>query len=113
MSSRGRTSRRRAPASSSSRVGGAIGSNDVLLLWRALLHFRSGRHPACAPTPKGSTSRCPLFLTCSRWASPPGSRGDSEGFLDLDEQDAWACARLLDLLDPDVSWLGPRQRRST
>lgn len=114
MPSRRRSPLDRAPVGGpKARVGGPVAPDEVLLLWRALLHFRSGRDPGCSPTPKGSASRCPLRPTCPRWAEPTGPRPDGGELVDLDQQDTWPCARLLDLLDADVSWLGRRPRRSS
>lgn len=82
-----------------------VTDDEVLLLWRALGRFRSGRNPACALRGKPAYSICPLYHTCGRWSQP-----DDE-LLILDEtpkqterrRASWPCSRLLDVLGPDVT----------
>jgi len=81
-----------------------VSESEVLLCWRALWHFRSGRRPTCAPHGSPATSLCPLFDACPRWRGQPD---DYHASLDED-QDAterrranWPCSRLLDLLSPE------------
>ncbi len=54
-------------------------------------------------------SACPLARECPRWT--PGSTvpriGDPDA--ELGSDDAWPCTRLLDLLDPEVNWVGRRR----
>jgi hypothetical protein len=95
-------------------VGGSVHKDETLVLWRALVHFRSGKRPACAPRGRPPRSACPLFNECPRW-----EQGDDR-LLSLDEnvedteqrRALWPCSRLLDLLDPDVNWFGRRRGRS-
>ena len=92
--------------------GGRLGSDEVLLLWRALLRFRSGRQPPCAPRATPSDSDCPLAASCPRWNVQPD---DHELTLEEDfdaterRQALWPCTRLMNLLDPDVDWIGRRR----
>jgi hypothetical protein len=82
---------------------------EVLLYWRALRHFRSGRRPGCAPRGSPPRSECPLFETCPRWHGQPD---DYAAALDEDEQQterrraSWPCSRLLDLLGPELHHIG-------
>jgi len=82
-----------------------VADEEVLLLWRALRHFRLGRSPACAPRGRPAVSRCPLYGDCSRWSQ------QDDYTLSLTETEAqserrrahWPCSRLLDLLGPEVT----------
>ena len=47
-----------------------VNDDEVLLLWRALMAFRSGRRPACKATGRPPRSPCPLYEQCPRWAGP-------------------------------------------
>jgi hypothetical protein len=93
-------------------IGGRLDQDEVLLLWRALLRFRSGRNPLCAPQGSPPKSECPLCARCPRWSE----RDDRELSLDEDfeeterRQDAWPCSRIMGLLDPEVNWIGQRRR---
>ncbi len=86
-----------------------VKEDEVLLLWRALLRFRSGKRPACAPRRTPPRSECPLFAGCDRWSGP------DDYLLGLDEDSdeterrraRWPCSRLLDLLGPELTHLGP------
>jgi hypothetical protein len=83
----------------------SVSENEVLLLWRALRTFRSGKRPSCAPRGRPPRSICPLYGGCERWSGP------DDYLLDLQETDAqtqrrrarWPCSRLLEVLDPTVS----------
>lgn len=81
--------------------------DEVLLLWRAVSDFRSGRRPACAPR-VGQPNRCPLAGACPRW----NQRDDFEASLDEDLEETerrraeWPCSRLLDLLGPETVRIG-------
>jgi hypothetical protein len=87
---------------------GLVDEQEVLLLWRALSAFRSGKRPGCAPRGRPPRSPCPLFDRCPRWSQPD----DFE--LSLEEDTAtterrrarWPCSRLLDLLGPETSRIG-------
>jgi hypothetical protein len=92
-------------------VGGDVTGEEVLLLWRALLRFRSGRRPLCAPR-RSRTSPCPLYAHCSRWAE---SEDADLSLLETSQeterrQQRWPCTRLLELLDPEVERIGTRRR---
>jgi hypothetical protein len=79
---------------------------EVLLLWRALTRFRTGRLPQCAPKGRPATSPCPFAAQCPRWQLP-----DDDYVRSLDEsveetefrRADWPCSRLLELLGPTVS----------
>jgi hypothetical protein len=85
-----------------------VSEDEVLLLWRALRRFRSGKAAACAPRGRPPRSECPLYEGCDRW------RGPDDYLLGLDEtpeqterrRASWPCSRVLDLLGPDVTHLG-------
>jgi len=89
-----------------------VSEDEVLTLWRALLRFRSGPRPGCAPSGKPPHSECPLFSACPRWQE----RDDLElSFQEDFEQTerrraAWPCSRLLDLLDTEIDWVGHREQ---
>ncbi|HEY7222008.1 MAG TPA: hypothetical protein VH561_00055 [Micromonosporaceae bacterium] len=78
---------------------------EVLLCWRALRQFRTGRRPACRPRGQPPTSACPLFDACPRWHGQPD---DYSASLDEDQQATerrratWPCTRVLDLLGPQT-----------
>lgn len=80
---------------------------EVLLLWRAVTHFRGGKKPHCAARGK-TPSPCPLYHGCPRWAGP------DDYFAALDEsieqterrRAAWPCSRLLNLLGPELHTIG-------
>jgi len=77
-----------------------VTEEEVLLLWRALLRFRSACEPACAPRGGPSGSMCPLFEQCPRWHNQPSGRPDEN--VDAEQQRAaWPCSRLLTVLAPD------------
>jgi len=86
-----------------------VSEDEVLLLWRAMRTFRSGRRPACAPRSRPARSECPLHDRCPRW------RGQPDDWLAALEETAedterrrssWPCSRLLDLLSPDLTRIG-------
>jgi len=89
----------------------AVSDSEVLLCWRALRHFRSGRRPACAPRGRPAVSECPLYDACPRWHGQPD---DYLAALDEDQREterrrgSWPCSRLLDLLGPEVHRIGGR-----
>ena len=43
-----------------------VSEDEVLLLWRSLVAFRSGRRPACGAKPRPLRSPCPLYDQCPR-----------------------------------------------
>jgi hypothetical protein len=45
-----------------------VNEDEVLLLWRALRAFRSGKKPLCAPRGRPPQSKCPLYRSCGRWS---------------------------------------------
>jgi hypothetical protein len=87
-----------------------VSQDEVLLLWRALRAFRSGKRPLCAARgrPPG-LSGCPLYDRCPRWHGQPD---DWQASLDETADQAerrrsgWPCSRLLDLLSPDLKRIG-------
>lgn len=86
-----------------------VSEDEVLLLWRALMAFRSGPRPACRAHGKPPRSPCPLFSGCPRWRGP-----DDDYLAAMDEtveeterrRAAWPCSRLAGLLSPDLRHLG-------
>jgi hypothetical protein len=45
----------------------AVSESEVLLLWRALRQFRTGKTLGCAPRGRPPGSNCPLYANCGRW----------------------------------------------
>jgi hypothetical protein len=87
-----------------------VSEDEVLLLWRALRRLRSGKRPGCAPRGRPARSDCPLFDRCPRWSGPDDNRLSLEESPEQTERRraAWPCSRLLDLLGPDVDYVGRR-----
>lgn len=85
-----------------------VDAAEVLLLYRALREFRSGRKPACAPHGRPASSTCPLFQRCDRWSGPDDFSLSLDETLDDTERRraSWPCSRLLDLLGPEMTRLG-------
>lgn len=87
-----------------------VSDDEVLLLWRSLRAFRSGRNPTCRPRGRPARSDCPLQFRCPRWQDQPDDWSAS-----LEETTAeterrrgtWPCTRLLDLLSPELTRIGP------
>jgi hypothetical protein len=87
-----------------------VSEDEVLLLWRALRAFRSGRRPACAAHGRPPHSDCPLHHRCPRWRGQP-----DDWLASLEEKTeetehrraGWPCSRLLDLLSPELTRIGP------
>lgn len=79
--------------------------DEILLLWRALVRFRSGGKAACAPDPRTGGSACPLSGACPRWAEPDDEQLSFEETVEQTEtrRSAWPCSRLLELLGPDTT----------
>jgi hypothetical protein len=87
----------------------SVSDGEVLLLWRALRAFRSGKKPACAARGHPSRSPCPVYEFCPRWQGQPDDWLVSmEETADETErrQTTWPCSRVLDLLTPDVNRIG-------
>jgi len=82
-----------------------VSQDDVLLLFRALRTFRSGKKPSCAPRGRPPHSICPLFASCERWTGPDDyALGLRETAAQTETRRArWPCSRLLEVLDPTVS----------
>jgi hypothetical protein len=86
-----------------------VSDDDVLLLWRALRAFRSGKRPLCSVRASHPRSSCPLYDACPRWREQP-----DDWLASLDEsieeterrRSSWPCTRLLDLLAPGLSRIG-------
>ncbi len=86
-----------------------VSEAEVLLCWRALWQFRSGRRPACAPRGRPRASPCPLFQACPRWQGQPDDYAAAlEERAEQTERRraSWPCSRLLDLLGPDLHHIG-------
>jgi len=86
-----------------------VSEDDVLLLWRALMAFRSGKRPACQATGKPPRSPCPLFPPWPRWDGPVDYYAVMEETPEQTEQrrSAWPCSRLAGLLSPELRHIGP------
>ena len=85
-----------------------VSEDEVLLLWRALMTFRSGRRPGCAATGKPPRSPCPLFAQCPRWAGPEDYFAVMDESIEETEQRraGWPCSRIGALLSPDLRRIG-------
>jgi hypothetical protein len=87
-----------------------VSEGEVLLLWRALRAFRSGHRPKCAPRRGTASSDCPLFERCPRWHGQPDDRAAilvETAEQTEQRQSSWPCSRLLEVLDPSVTRIGP------
>ncbi len=87
-----------------------VTDDEVLLLWRALRAFRSGRRPRCAVQGRSATSACPLYDHCPRWHGQPDDHLAmlAETAAETERRQAvWPCSMLLNLLSPDVTRIGP------
>jgi hypothetical protein len=87
-----------------------VSEDEVLLLWRALRIFRSGRRPQCAARGRPPRSHCPLHKTCPRWRGQPDDwLASMEETADQTEhrRSSWPCSRLLELLSPELTRIGP------
>ena len=86
-----------------------VSEDEVLLLWRALLAFRSGPRPACGAKGKPRRSPCPLHDECPRWNGPDDYLALVEETPEQTERRraAWPCTRLADLLSPELRHIGP------
>lgn len=85
-----------------------VSEDEVLLLWRALMAFRSGRRPGCAATGKPPRSVCPLHAQCPRWEGPEDYYAVMEESPEEIERRraAWPCTRIADLLSPELRRIG-------
>jgi len=87
-----------------------VSDDEVLLLWRALRAFRSGRQPRCRPRGSPARSDCPLWGQCPRWRGQPDDwKASLEETASQTEsrRASWPCSRLLDLLSPELTRIGP------
>jgi hypothetical protein len=87
-----------------------VSEDEVLLLYRALRAFRSGKRPLCAARGHPPRSECPLHEHCPRWRAQPDDWLAS--MEETTEQTArrrstWPCSRVLDLLSPELTRIGP------
>ena len=86
-----------------------VSEDEVLLLWRALRTFRSGKKPSCSARGHPARSDCPLYDGCPRWAGQP-----DDWLASLEEtteeterrRSGWPCSRLFDLLSPELTRIG-------
>ena len=87
----------------------SVSEDEVLLLWRALMAYRSGSRPACRATGKPRRSPCPLHDQCPRWSGPDDYRAIMEETPEQTDRRraAWPCTRLGDLLSPELRRIGP------
>lgn len=87
-----------------------VSDDEVLLLWRALRAFRSGRRPRCRPRGRPARSDCPLQAGCPRWRGQPddwaASLEETSGQTER-RRASWPCSRLLGLLSPELTRIGP------
>lgn len=85
-----------------------VSEDEVTLLWRALVAFRSGRRPACQAKGKPPRSPCPLHDQCPRRDGPDDYYAVMEETPEQTEQRraAWPCSRLAGLLSPELRHIG-------
>jgi hypothetical protein len=87
-----------------------VSDDEVLLMWRALRAFRSGRQPPCRPRGRPAHSHCPLAGSCPRWEGQPddwsSSLEETSGETER-RRASWPCSRLLELLSPELTRIGP------
>ena len=86
-----------------------VSEDEVLLMWRALRAFRSGRRPLCRAHGDPPSSDCPLHDGCPRWRGQPDDwLASLEESAELTERrrSTWPCSRLLDLLSPELKRIG-------
>ena len=86
-----------------------VSEDEVLLLWRALMAYRSGPRPACRARGKPPRSPCPLYGGCPRLSGPDDYLAVMDETPEETERrrSAWPCTRLGDLLSPDLRRIGP------
>ncbi len=87
-----------------------VSDDEVLLVWRALMTFRSGSRPACRAVGRPPRSPCPLHGQCPRWDGPDDYLAVMEETPEQTQRRraAWPCTRIADLLSPDLRSIGPR-----
>lgn len=87
-----------------------VSEDEVLMLWRAVTAFRSGRSPRCKPAGRPAVSRCPLFDSCDRWSGPDDWKLALSEDIETTEsrRASWPCSRLLVLLGPETTDIGGR-----
>jgi hypothetical protein len=93
-----------------------VSEDEVLLLWRSMRAFRSGRRPRCRPHGHPAQSDCPLHDACPRWHGQPDDWAamlEEPGAETDRRRAAWPCSRLLDLLSPELTQIGPAGRSWT
>jgi hypothetical protein len=87
-----------------------VSEDEVLLLYRALRSFRSGKRPLCAARGHPPRSECPLHGQCPRWRGQPddwlASMEETAEQIER-RRSAWPCSRVLDLLSPELTRIGP------
>ena len=85
-----------------------VSESEVLLLWRALRQFRSGKTPPCAPRGRPRHSNCPLYEKCDRWSGPDDYLLSLEETVEQSERRRarWPCSRLLEVLGSGTSRIG-------
>ena len=86
-----------------------VSEDEVLLLYRALVAYRSGSRPACRAKGKPPRSLCPLHGQCPRWTGPDDYLAVMDETPEQTERrrSAWPCSRLADLLSPELRSIGP------
>ena len=86
-----------------------VSEDEVLLLYRALVAYRSGPRPACRAKGKPPRSPCPLHGECPRWSGPDDYLAVMDETPEQTERRraAWPCGRLADLLSPELRSIGP------
>ncbi len=87
----------------------SVSEDEVLLLWRALRAYRSGRQPPCRPRGRPARSDCPLQPGCPRWSGQPDDWTATleETTTEIERRRAsWPCSRLLELLSPELTRIG-------
>lgn len=85
-----------------------VSDGEVLLLWRALMAFRSGPRPACRAAGNPRRSPCPLHESCPRWEGPDDYLAVMEETQEQTERRRarWPCSRVAELLSPDLRRIG-------
>jgi hypothetical protein len=86
-----------------------VSEDEVLLLWRAVRAFRSGKKPLCGARGHPARSNCPLHGRCPRWDRQP-----DDWLASLEEtaeeterrRSSWPCSRLMELLSPELTRIG-------
>ena len=86
-----------------------VSEDEVLLLWRALVAYRSGPRAACKAKGRPQRSPCPLHDECPRWNGPDDYLAVMEETPEQTERRraAWPCTRLADLPSPELRHIGP------